>query len=235
LRVLAIDLRGHGNSDWDPAARYDTATFTADLATALAVPGFERIILIGHSLGADVAIRFAADNAARVAALIVIDFGPELVKAGVDEVMRAYRETPRNFASPDDYAQWLIEHRPFADQKLLRQFARCSLRQSPADGWVLKADPALAASSLLGRFEAADARYCDPQMWVDLARIKCPSLVVRGMGSGVFPYDVAGRMVERSLSAGRLATIAAAGHSVMLDNPAELSASVVGFLAGIPA
>src|SRR5579863_4459490 len=83
FHVAALDLRGHGDSDWDPEARYDTATLAADLGKALAALGFERMILIGHSLGADVAIRFAADHAERVAALVIVDYGPELQKSGI--------------------------------------------------------------------------------------------------------------------------------------------------------
>jgi len=233
FRVLAPDLRGHGNSGWDPEVRYRTEVFAADLSRTVEAFRLERMVLIGHSLGADVAIRFAAANGARVAALVVVDFGPELARAGVDEVMRAFAETPRAFASTDAYAQWLIERRPFANQTLLRQFARCSLRQAPAGTWELKADPALGVGSLLGRFTATEARYHDPNMWLELERIKCPSLIVRGVGSGVLPYDLPGRMLERVRAGGRLATIAGAGHSVMLDNPAELSAAVVGFLTDL--
>jgi pimeloyl-ACP methyl ester carboxylesterase len=232
LRVMAVDLRGHGNSDWDPEARYDSETFTADLARTVASFGLDRVILVGHSLGADVAIRYAAQNAERVAALVIIDFGPELTKAGVDEVVRAFLDSPRKFPSTEHYAQWLIERRPFADPGLLRQFARCSLRQSSAGDWELKADEALGAGSLLSGFELIDGRYRDPHLWLELERIRCPSLIIRGMGSGVFPSDVASRMVERSLSASRLANIAGAGHSVMMDNPVELTASVSDFLAG---
>jgi pimeloyl-ACP methyl ester carboxylesterase len=235
FRVIAMDLRGHGDSDWDPEARYDTETFVADLTKTVAAFGFERMILIGHSLGAEVAIRFAADNASRVAALIIVDFGPELDKGGIDEVLRSFAAMPRAFASLEEYTQWLIARRPLAEPGLLRQFARCSLRQSSSQGWEPKADAALASHSPISRLVASDGRYRDPDLWPMLARIKCPSLVVRGGGSGVFPSDVAGRMVERTLWDGRLATIAAAGHAVMMDNPAEFSARVFDFLSGIPA
>jgi pimeloyl-ACP methyl ester carboxylesterase len=234
FRILAIDLRGHGNSGRDPQTRYDTETFVGDLGRVVASKAIDRMVLIGHSLGADIAIRYAAANPGLVAALVIIDFGPELNMAGVDEVMRAFAETPRTFPSTDDYAQWLIERRPFADPKMLRQFARGSLRQTPAGTWELKADAALSADSLLSRFVVKDGRYCDPAMWADLDRIKCPRLIVRGMGSGVFPYDVASRMAERAPSAARLATISGAGHAVMLDNPAELSAVIVDFLGAVP-
>jgi pimeloyl-ACP methyl ester carboxylesterase len=233
FHAAAMDLRGHGDSDWDPEARYDSETFAADLQKAVAAFGFERMVLVGHSLGADVAIRFAAANASLVAALIIVDFGPELDKAGIDEVLRSFASAPPSFASPQAYAEWLIERRPLADAALLRQFARQTTRQSPSGDWTIKADPAVATSSQINRFASGNGRYHDPDLWPMLQSVKCPSLVVRGSGSGVFPSEVANRMVERALWDGRLATIGAAGHAVMMDNPAEFSASVATFLSGI--
>ena len=61
--------------------RYDTETLTADLTKVLAVFGFERMVLVGHSLGAAVAMRFAAENAARTAGLIIVDLGPNSMRA----------------------------------------------------------------------------------------------------------------------------------------------------------
>jgi pimeloyl-ACP methyl ester carboxylesterase len=233
FHVTAMDLRGHGDSDWDPEVRYDSETSVADLRKAVAVFGFERMVLVGHSLGADVAIRFAAANASLVAALVIVDFGPELDKAGIDEVLRSFASAPRSFASPQAYADWLIERRPLADATLLRQFAHQTSRQSPSGDWTTKADAAIAAHSQISRFAASNGRYHDPDLWPMLESIKCPSLVLRGNGSGVFPAEVANRMVERALWDGRLATIGASGHAVMTDNPAEFSASVAAFLSGI--
>jgi pimeloyl-ACP methyl ester carboxylesterase len=232
FHVAAMDLRGHGDSDWDPETRYDAETFVADLTETVGALGFQRMILVGHSLGADVAIRFAADNASRVAALIIVDFGPELDKGGIDEVIRSFATMPRAFASPEEYAQWLIDKRPLADPGALRQFARHNLRPSPA-GWEPKADPALATRSQISGLVASNGRYRNPDLWPILGRIKCPSLVVRGGGSGVFPSDVASRMVERTLWNARFATISAAGHAVMIDNPAEFSATAMGFVSEI--
>jgi pimeloyl-ACP methyl ester carboxylesterase len=234
FHVVAMDLRGHGNSDWDPETRYDSETLTADLAKTVAAFGFERMILVGHSLGADVAVRFAAENAAHVAALVIVDFGPECDKAGIDEVLRSFVAMPRAFTSADEYAQWLIASRPLADPGLLRQFARYNLRRSPSRGWEPKTDAALATGTQIGNLDVKDGRYCWPGFSPALTRINCPSLVVRGMSSGVLPYDVARRMVDRTLPHGRLETIDAAGHAVMMDNPAAFSACVGGFLTSVP-
>jgi pimeloyl-ACP methyl ester carboxylesterase len=235
FHAAAMDLRGHGDSDWDPETRYDAQTFTADLTSAAAAFGFERMILIGHSLGADVAIRFAADNAARVAALVIVDFGPELDERGIDEILRSFAATPPSFETQEDYADWLIARRPLADPTLLRHFARQSLRQASPGDWRPKADAALASHSQISRIVASDGRYRDPDLWPMLRRVTCPSLVVRGNGSGVLPADVASRMSEQALWDGRLATIGAAGHAVMMDNPTEFCGSVIDFLAKIAA
>jgi pimeloyl-ACP methyl ester carboxylesterase len=231
FRVVAIDLRGHGNSDWDPQARYDSQTFTADLTKVVAALGFERTILIGHSWGAETAIRFAAANPAMVAALVIIDFGPELAQTGVDEVLKGFVEVPRSFASADEFAQWLAARRPLAEPRLLAQFARYSLRESMDGQYKLKIDAALATKSELSRLAADSGRYYIPDLWDALARIKCPSLIVRGALSGVFPRDVAARMVERMLPGTRLQTVSGAGHAVMMDNPAEFSGNIEGFLS----
>jgi len=230
FRVIAIDLRGHGDSDWDPLARYDGHAGVSDLAQIVAEFGFERTILVGHSWGAEAAIRYAAKDPQKVAALVIVDFGPDLAAAGVDEVLKGFSETPRIFASTDEYVQWLTSRRPLAKQKLLEQFARHSLRRSAGGQYELKTDPALGTESALSRLTAENGRYSFADLWTALPMIRCPCLVVRGAASGVLPADVAARMVDRISSGSRLQSIGAAGHAVMMDNPEEFSRSVVAFL-----
>ncbi len=231
FRVVALDMRGHGNSDRDPDANYNSQTFTADLAKAIAAFGFERTILIGHSWGAETAIRFAAANPGQIAALVIVDFGPELDQTGVDEVLKGFNEMPRAYGSADEFARWLTARRPLAEPRLLAQFARYSLRQAAGLPYEIKIDDALGTHSELSRLVAQNGRYYLPGLWAELARIKCPSLVIRGAMSAVFPTDVAARMVERTLPVSRLQTIRVAGHAVMLDNPAQFTSSVEAFLS----
>ena len=70
-RVLAIDLRGHGQSD-RPHTQYDMPSVQADLAAALKVLGVtEKIILVGHSFGGAIAMEYAAAHPERTRALIL--------------------------------------------------------------------------------------------------------------------------------------------------------------------
>jgi len=189
------------------------------------------MVLVAHSLGADVAIRYAFENASRIVGLVIVDFGPELDKKGIDELVRNLLAVPRTFATVEEYWEWLIARRPLADQKLLRHFALYNLRRSSSQIWELKSDPQLARQSQIVNFDAVNDYYANRDLWPMLTQIKCPTLVVRGMASGILPYRVANRMVEGVLANGRLATIAAAGHSVMFDNPVEFSAKISSFLA----
>jgi pimeloyl-ACP methyl ester carboxylesterase len=106
LRVAAIDQRGHGASE-QPGAGYDFATLGRDLSAALAALGIERPVLAGHSWGANVALRFAADRPGSLAGLALVDGGllgvAEWAGPTLDEARR--RLAPPRFAVP--LADWL--------------------------------------------------------------------------------------------------------------------------------
>jgi pimeloyl-ACP methyl ester carboxylesterase len=99
LRVVALDLRGHGASD-QPGSGYDFAGVGRDLAAALHGLGLERPLLVGHSWGADVALQFAADRPGAVAGLALVD-GALL---GVAEWAGATREEAHRRLAPPRFA-----------------------------------------------------------------------------------------------------------------------------------
>ena len=112
---------------------------------------------------------------------------------------------------------------------MLEQYARYGLRQSADGRYEIKNDAALGTKSEIARLTPENGRYHIADLWAALEGIKCRTLIVRGGASGVFPRDVAARMVER-MPVGQLQSIGGAGHAVMMDNPAEFSARVAEFL-----
>ncbi len=78
FEVFALDLRGHGDSPFAPPPRHDYsyATMAGDVAAWLDARGVRRPVLLGHSLGGKVAMRLAADQPARLRALVVADIAP---------------------------------------------------------------------------------------------------------------------------------------------------------------
>ncbi len=81
-RVFALDARGHGDSEWSPAAEYSTDAHFADLACALDALEIERCVLAGYSMGGGVAILDAHALVEHVERLVVVDTypGPEMTE-----------------------------------------------------------------------------------------------------------------------------------------------------------
>ena len=57
-RVLALDLRGHGNSDWHPQAAYAYDDHVADVEAIVESLGIDRLVVVGHSLGGRIAMLY---------------------------------------------------------------------------------------------------------------------------------------------------------------------------------
>jgi pimeloyl-ACP methyl ester carboxylesterase len=99
LRVVALDLRGHGDAD-QPDHGYDFTCVGRDLEAALAGLGLARPLLVGHSWGASVALQFAADRPGTLAGLVLVDGG--LLNVG--ERTGATREEVRRHLAPPRFA-----------------------------------------------------------------------------------------------------------------------------------
>ncbi|SAK77416.1 alpha/beta hydrolase [Caballeronia temeraria] len=225
-RFVSIDLRGHGDSSWDPERAYDARTLAGDVLEVLFALNIRKPVLIGHSLGGSVALHLTGMLEQFTSGLVLVDFGPYSDGPGSQSVLSEIRETPARFDSIDEYAQWLQERRPLASGRALRNLAAHALRRTSTGGFEPKLDRAVADDS------PHDAAR-DMQLWAMLKSVRCPSLVVRGIGSALLTPQVAWRMAHQALPKGQLATISRAGHSVMTDNPDEFNTTIQTFLASL--
>lgn len=116
-RVLALDTRGRGDSDWDPNGAYHTESYVADLEKFTDLLGLDGFVLLGHSMGGATTYVYAARHPERVRAAVVEDIGPgsSLSGAGAERIRREVAETPRDFP----------------DQEAARRYWRRSGRTSP--------------------------------------------------------------------------------------------------------
>ena len=116
--LVAPDLRGYGDSD-KPVGRTDHAnyskrTMAADLAALMRTLGHERFQVVGHDRGARVAHRLAADHAARVQRLVLLDIAPTLAM---------YEQTSQDFARAYWHWFFLIQPQPLPEQLIGTQGA----------------------------------------------------------------------------------------------------------------
>ena len=113
--------------------------------------------------------------------------------------------------------------------------AQHSVKQREDGRWIFKMDPALrgAVGTVETDEERAEREKANTQaLWDALAKVQCPSLVVRGAASDIISADVADRMVEVLGDSSQLAVVPRAGHSVMTDNPKGFNEAVLGFVLG---
>ena len=231
--TLAMDHRGHGDSDWDPERRYAHEHMVADVEAVTAALGIDRLVVIGHSLGGRVATLFADRNPARMAGLVLVDIGPDLDPRGVTRI-RLDMESNRQptFGSVEEYARVLSLAYPSGQPAALMRMALHGLRRRDDGRYALKMDPLLRGGGPPEAPEVAEerGRAMSETLWKALAGISCPTLVVRGAASDVLSPETADKMVEETLPNGRLAIVPQAGHSVMTDNPDGFREAVTDFI-----
>ena len=235
-RVLALDLRGHGDSAWPLHAEYEYAHHVADLEAVLNGLGIERLVLVGHSLGGRVAMLFAGAHPERMAGLVIVDSAPELDVRGTTRIQLDVGEhKDPSFGNVAEYESMLLHAYPEAQPHTIKRMARHGLRPRDDGRLVLKMDPALrgaVAQSATPEERAAYDEQIRAELWQALEKVTCPTLVVRGAASDIMSADVADRMVEDSLAQGHLAVVPRAGHSVMTDNPDGFRDAMAEFILG---
>ena len=123
-RVLAMDLRGHGDSDWDAEGRYDYPDHQRDLEAVISKLGFDRVVLVGHSLGGRVCIRYAGDHIDQVAGLVIVDSAPELDPRGIVRISQDVEDhRDPSFESVKQYENYLSTSYPAATPESIRRMA----------------------------------------------------------------------------------------------------------------
>src|SRR5579862_5105405 len=224
-RCIALDQRGHGDSDWADDADYSIGAQLTDTKGFVDKLGLDRFILVGMSLGAINALAFAIAHPERLQALVIIDAGPEMRRPGSSRI-RDFVNDVQDAVSVEAIIEKALKFNPRRDPKILRRSLMHALRQQPDGTWRWKYDTR--------RFQRLDheAHRAERAGLADgLQRIACPTLIVRGGESDVFHEEDGIRLAER-LPDGRFVTVPRAGHTVQGDNPKDLVAELRRFLAG---
>jgi pimeloyl-ACP methyl ester carboxylesterase len=222
---VALDLRGHGDSDWSPGAEYGLDAQGADIDAVVEHLGLDRFILVGMSLGGAISLAYAGRNAARLHALVVVDIGPE-TRAGGARRIANFASASRELDSVEAFVERAVQFNPLRRPELLRRSLLHNLRQTDRGTWTWKYDDRVGA----GQTDEHRARRRE-QLWDAVPRISCPTLVVRGGDSDVFHDEDAERLAA-ALPRGSWVRVDGAGHTVQGDQPRAFVEAVRPFLAG---
>lgn len=231
FRVLSLDQRGRGLTDWDPAGDYFAARYVRDLERFCDALGLGRLHLLGHSMGGANALLFAGRHPARVASLVIEDNGPGASAggAGTERIKRELAATPMHFADRAAARAFWRANRPNVTEAAIESRVAHSMVERPDGSYAWRHDQAGIARA---RLDPDPSRI--PDLWPSVEAIACPALLVRGARSDFLRADTAAEMVRRNPMI-RLAEIDGAGHYVHDDRPVEFLAAVRGFYDGLRA
>jgi pimeloyl-ACP methyl ester carboxylesterase len=223
--VLALDQRGHGDTDWAP--RYGLGPMSGDLLGFLDAADLSEVTLMGLSMGGLVSFVFAAAHPERVARMVIMDIGPEIASAGSANVSASLAANDI-FGSEDEAFAQARAANPRPADATLRHRVRHNLRPLPDGTLTFKYDRELR------RNPRALFDHTPDQLWAAWRALRCPVLLVRGADSDVLAADTARRMRAENPNVS-FASIPDCGHSITLDSPDGLVGAIGPWLAATAA
>ena len=226
-RLIAPDLRGHGESGWPAAPDYGIAAFAGDLLALLDALRLARVAIVAHSMGARVAVWLAAHHAERVRGAALLDTS----LAGVDEATarqwrgrvgaqrhgRAYASRAEALAA----FRFVPPEPGVADDVVARLAAAAIVERAPGE-WAFRFDRAVLSLDGDG---AGDLRAL-------AAALRCPLFIGRGTGSFVTPRAEIDWLQARRGDVE--ARDFAGAHHFFLSHPDEAGTALREWLASLP-
>jgi pimeloyl-ACP methyl ester carboxylesterase len=218
--VRALDLRGHGDSEWANPPAYFYERYASDLAEVVEKLDLRDFVLVGHSMGGMVALVYAVTFPGRVARLIVADSTLRMTEDRVAKLRDVGMRQGTSYATRDEFIS-RFRLRPggsTAAPEIIRHLASNSGRQMPDGRWQHKFD-----RNVYTKRESLDGF----PRW---NHVTIPSLLIKGDRSQRITLPVFAEVKARCPHV-ELAEVPQSDHHVMLDNPAGFALVVKEFLA----
>ncbi|MFL6739983.1 MAG: alpha/beta fold hydrolase [Sphingomicrobium sp.] len=231
FRVLALDFRGRGMSDYDPMpARYLPPTYAYDVIELLDQRAIPQAIFVGTSLGGLVTMAVAALAPQRIAAAILNDVGPELSDAGLDRI-KSYVGKGVQFKDWDEVARAIASNNSHAFESYTADdWIRMAKRNMREDNGEIVFDYDMAIAE---PFKAAGPAP-EIDMWPLFAALaRKPLLVIRGANSDLLSAEALDKM-RSAAAAMKSVVVPGVGHAPDLSEP-EAVAAIDEFLGAIEA
>jgi esterase len=219
--VATFDNRGFGETGWSPSKDYSVDANMGDMLAVIAELKWDRPIVVGHSASGRLSISFAANFPDKISLLVVVDSGLAREEAGGARtgnpplVFESVEAAMAHFAKLSNPPR--ISHD--------RERAQAALVKVEK-GYMLKRDPDFQNTKPQGEGANLPQR-ASRDVWQELAAVKCPTMIVRGLRSDRYTPEIIAR-ISRDYPSIEWATVDAQ-HDVAAQAPQELVAAIRKF------
>lgn len=225
FRIVALDQRGRGLTDWDPERNYHARRYAQDIGDFVDALGLDTVHLLGHSMGGINALVYSLTQGHRLRSLILEDSGPGASRSseGAARINAELARTPADFADWGEARRFWRAIRPNVTEAAIDSRVANSLHET--------------GGRVTWRHDQAGITHCrlhpsqpDIDLWPCVQAIGCPTLLLRGADSDYLSRDTFARMQTANANIAGV-EIAGAGHYVHDDKPVAFIAAVQSFLA----
>ena len=223
-RVLALDQRGHGDSEWARDTVYSNHEMSLDAEAFIGAMGLVKPVLMGHSMGGRNAMLLMRRNQALLKAGVIVDVGPELSERG-RAAIGGFVQANQEFDDLEHFVANVRKYDPYRSREHIERTVKYNMLERADGKYISKCD---STPRRLGIVRASG-----PQENVTLEEagaFALPVLLVRGANSNILEPDAAERFAA-AMPHGRLVTVPDAGHNVHGQNTKGFIEAVGGFLA----
>jgi esterase len=226
-RVLALDQRGHGDSEWARDVSYTNDEMSLDAEAFIAAMGLRRPLLIGHSMGGRNALLLIRRNPSLPRAAVIVDVGPELSERGRAAIAGFVQEN-QEFDDLEHFVRNVRRYDPYRSREHIERTVKYNMLQRADGKFVSKCDSNPRRLGIVRGSGPSENITLEDAMGFDL-----PVLVVRGANSSILAPDAAERFAD-ALPRGRLVTVPDCGHNVHGQNTKGFIGALGDFLETLP-
>src|SRR5579885_272896 len=219
--VMAIDMRGHGDSGWSAEGAYLVEDYVKDLEAFADQLKLRNMVLLGNSTGGRVVQVYAGLNPDRVAKLISEDVGPERTNDIASAFTRQVEQEANGWSSEDELLAQLKRANPRTPEEILRTYAHYASKKREDGRIVWKRDPNLAKG------------FVPTELWRYVREIKCPTIYILGGASRIVPPETQAEL-KKTIPGVQIVVMPGLGHYPDQESTAEFLKIVEAFLAGKP-
>ena len=220
--VIALDQRGHGESQWSEEEAYSIDDHFLDLAKFIDLLRLKDLIIIGHSMGGRNALFYTACITGNVDRLILVDARPANNSKAAKALKQQLINLPLQTSSLDEVLRTIQTIYPYLSLEICQHIASYGYRQIRHGKFVPKYDARMGLhSDRLG--------YIAEDLWPFMKNIACPTLIVRGKESPFLSREVARKMC-RIIPKAEWREVPKATHLPVQENPNVFKEMILDFL-----